>query len=158
MNASCPTDIFLSPFYVIEEKEWVHVVAINAQGEFLLTRQYRYPARMVCSELPCGCVDEGEEPLAAAQRELGEETGFVAGQWTPFAVFHANPARQTNRVHCFLARQLTLAGPPSLDDSEDITCEFAKPAEVMRRIRAGDFAQGLHVASYLLALESLREE
>ena len=53
------------------------------------------------------------------------------------------------------ALDLTKVGAQSLDESEDISFEFVSPAEVMRQIRQGDFLQALHVASYLLALESL---
>ena len=78
----------------------------------------------------------------------------MADEWTKVAVLFANPARQTNRIHCFLA-QLTSVGAQSLDDSEQISFEFASQAEVMRRIQQGDFSQALHVASYLLAIKSL---
>ena len=90
----------------------------ESRGEILLTRQYRHAANVVCSELPCGAAEEGEDPLEAARRELKEETGHMADEWTRVAVLFANPARQTNRIHCYLARGLTSVGAPSLDDSE----------------------------------------
>jgi ADP-ribose diphosphatase len=112
-----PNGQVISPFYVMEEKEWVHIVALNPSGEILLTRQYRHAANVVCSELPCGAAEEGEEPLEAARRELKEETGYTADEWTKVAVLFANPARQTNRIHCFGV------GAQSLDDSEQISFE-----------------------------------
>jgi len=146
----------LSPFYVLEEKEWVHVVALNSGGQVLLTRQYRHAAGLVCTELPCGAVEAGEAPLEAAKRELREETGHTAEEWTPIAALFANPARQTNRVHCFLARGLNRVGRQALDDSEDIAFEFVPRAEVMRQIQKGDFCQALHVATYLLTMAALQ--
>jgi len=124
----------------------------------LLTRQYRYAANVTCGELPFGAAKEGEEPLTAAKHELKEETGYVAHHWTELAVLFANPARQTNRIHCFLARTLSLVGAQTLDATEDITFEFVPCPEVLRRIRYGDFAQALHVGSFLLALEFLKDE
>jgi ADP-ribose pyrophosphatase len=153
-----PDGRVVSPFYVIEEKEWVHIVAVNRVGEILLTRQYRHAAHVVCSELPCGAAEEGEEPLEAARRELREETGHTADEWTKVAVLFANPARQTNRIHCFLARGLKSVGVQSPDDSEEISFEFASRAEVISRIQEGDFSQALHVASFLLAVESLKRD
>lgn len=151
-----PNGRVIAPYYVMEEREWVHIVALNPAGEILLTRQYRYAANLVCSELPCGVADEGEDPLAAAKRELKEETGHMADEWTQFAVLFANPARQTNRIHCFLARGLKLVGAQTLDETEEIAFEFAPHEEIMRRIEKGDFCQALHVASYFLAVEFLK--
>jgi ADP-ribose pyrophosphatase len=75
-----PNGRVISPFYVIDEKEWVHIVAVNRVGEILLTRQYRHAASVICSELPCGAAEEGEDPLEAARRELKEETGHTADE------------------------------------------------------------------------------
>lgn len=150
-----PNGKVISPFYVIEEKEWVHIVAVNSGGEVLLTRQYRHAAGLVCAELPCGAAEPGEDPLETAKRELREETGHTADEWTKITALFANPARQTNRVHCFLARGLKKVGAQLLDESEEITFEFVSQAEVMRQIQQGDFRQALHVASYLLAVATL---
>lgn len=152
-----PNGHTVEPFYVIEEKEWVHIVAINSEGSVLLTKQYRYAADIVCTELPCGAVEDREEPLAAAKRELKEETGFEANQWALLAVTYANPARQTNRVHCYLARDLRDTKIQNLDISEDIDFLFSSIPEVRKMIGSGEFAQALHVASLLLAAEVLRE-
>jgi 8-oxo-dGTP pyrophosphatase MutT (NUDIX family) len=153
-----PEGQIIAPFYVMEEMEWVHVIAVDARGWILLTRQYRYAADVVSTELPCGAAEEGEAPLEAAQRELKEETGYIAGEWMKIAVLFANPARQTNRIHTFVARSLKSEGAQSLDVSEDIAFEFVSPDEVMRRIDKGEFCQALHVASYFLAVYAMKKD
>lgn len=145
----------LDPYYVLEEHEWVHAVALNRAGEMLLVRQYRYPVEAYTWELPGGWVNPGEEPLAAAQRELAEETGAIAGQWQPLASPFANPARQTNRVHGFLATAAAIVRPPQPDASEALTCAFFPPAAVREMIRDGSFGQASHIGLYYLALERL---
>jgi len=152
-----PNGQTIAPYYVMAEKEWVHVVAVDADGRILLVRQYRHAAGMVCSEFPSGIAEEGEAMVEAAKRELREETGYQAEEWKEIATFHANPARQTNRVHCFLARGLKQVGAPSLDASEEITFAFAAPEEIVRQIGTGEFAQGLHIATYFLAAEVLKQ-
>ncbi|MDQ8184126.1 NUDIX hydrolase [Pelagicoccus sp. SDUM812002] len=153
-----PNGQLIEPFYVLEEKEWAHIVAIDDDGRILLTRQYRYPADRFSSEFPCGCVESEETPLQAAKRELQEETGFVAKDWIPIGSMHANPARQTNQMHCFLARNLSQQSAQNLDESEEIEFGFSTREELQAQIKDGYFTQALHIACYYLALSYLEEK
>jgi 8-oxo-dGTP pyrophosphatase MutT (NUDIX family) len=143
-----PNGAVVEPYFVIHEPEWVHILAINAKREVLVVRQYRYAADAVCAELPGGAAESSESPLAAAKRELLEETGYAAGTWSYVGALFANPARQTNRVHLFVAEDLSLVGSQTLDASEDIEFKFLSVAGIQRAIEEGQFSQALHVASY----------
>ncbi len=145
----------LDPFYVLEEHEWVHAIAFNIAGEILLVRQYRYPADAFTWELPGGMVDRAEDLMTAAQRELREETGATAQRWRQVASAYPNPARQTNRVHGFIAEDAVIDSPLALDHSEAIECAFHSVASVFELIRRGEFSQANHIALLYLALDHL---
>ena len=145
----------LDPFYVLEEFEWVHAIACNRAGEVLLVHQYRHPCNAFTWELPGGWAEDGEDLLAAAQRELFEETGATAGRWRAVGSAFCNPGRQNNRVHGFLAEDTVVSRPPQPDASEAIECAFFPIPEVLRLIREGSFSQANHIALFYLALEQL---
>ena len=90
-------------FYVLEYPDWVNVIAITTDGQFVMERQYRHALGKTCYEMPCGVVEQGEELLTAAKRELQEETGFGGGEWRHFLSLSPNPSSNTNMSHTFIA-------------------------------------------------------
>jgi 8-oxo-dGTP pyrophosphatase MutT (NUDIX family) len=142
--------VTIAPFYILGYPDWAHVVALTPEGRFILVRQWRQAAQMVCLELPGGMIDPGEAPEAAAARELLEETGFAGDQPRPLGVTWANPASHTNHVRSFL---ITNARPTALqhtDPSERIEVVEAGWDDLPGLIERGEFSQALHIASLML--------
>jgi 8-oxo-dGTP pyrophosphatase MutT (NUDIX family) len=152
-----PNGAVLDPYYVVEEREWVHMFAQDAEGKILVVRQYRYAADADGVELPGGVVDEDESPMEAARREFEEETGYVASEMVKIGSVFANPARQTNRIHVFAAHGLTRASAQRLDESEDISFDYATPDSIKKMIANGECSQALHISSFFLGLETNSE-
>lgn len=124
-----PNGRVLSPFHVIEQPDWVTVVALTHDGKIVLVEEYRHGVRQTVIELPSGIHDKPEEPLAAMKRELREETGFASEEWVPLGSFFANAPRLDNRVHCYVALDARKVADPRLDDGEVlITHEVPFPA------------------------------
>ena len=113
-----PNGRILSPFHVIEQPDWVTAIALTHDGNIVLVEEYRHGARQTVIELPSGIHDKPEEPLAAMQRELLEETGFTSEEWHPLGSFFANAPRLDNRVHCYVALDARKVAEPKLDDGE----------------------------------------
>ncbi len=133
-------------YYVLEYPTWVNTIAITADGQFVLVRQYRHGLRRVSFELCAGVVEEGETPEEAARRELAEETGYTGGRWRELMVLSPNSSTSTNLTHCFLAEGVELTGTQHLDATEDIEVHLRSRQEVLRMLRAGDFVQALMAA------------
>lgn len=93
------------------------VVPLTDEGNVICVRQYRYPFSEVMLEIPAGKLDPGEEPIACAQRELLEETGYQARELTPLGVYDPSVAVLDEKIHLFLARGLTFRAPnPDADE------------------------------------------
>ncbi len=88
---------------IVEHPGAVAIVVVDREGFVTLVRQLREPARARLVELPAGTLDEGEEPLAAARRELEEETGLRGGEWRQLADFYTTPGFCRERMHLFVA-------------------------------------------------------
>lgn len=135
------------PRVVLESRDWVNVVALTEAGEVILVRQFRFGTAAVTTELPAGMVEAGEAPLAAAQRELLEETGFAAARWRSLGSVAPNPAFLDNRCHLFLAEGCRLVAEQRLDGGEDIALAFWPLEQVREAVRLGVIDHSLVVCA-----------
>jgi 8-oxo-dGTP pyrophosphatase MutT (NUDIX family) len=149
-----PTGAVIPEYWVNEYLPWVNVVAVTADDEILLIRQYRHGLGQVHFELPAGTTDPGETSLEdAAKRELLEETGHGGGTWSLLTTLSANPALQNNLTYTFLAEGVVRMAEPHLDASEDLRLHPVSLAELDTLLEGDGFVQALHVAplmKYLL--------
>lgn len=140
---------------VIRHPGSVVVLAVRegARGaEVLLERQYRHAARGYLWELPAGKVDQGESDLAAAKRELLEETGYAAKQWKPILTFFVSPGFLDEQMRVFLARGLK-AGNAQPEEDELIECKFVSLRAALGMIEKKQIRDAKTIAPlYWLAL------
>lgn len=131
---------------VVEHAGAVCVAAVTDEGELLLVRQYRHPVGDWIVEIPAGRLEPGDDdPLAAAQRELEEETGHRAARWERACTFFPAPGFCSELHTLFVARGLepVPGGGLAADDDEEIEVVRAAPAEL--------FAGGTRDAKTLIA-------
>ena len=150
VSFASPHDGVARTFYRIEAPDWVNVIPLTSGGDVLFVRQYRFGVESFTLEIPGGMVDPGEDPLAAARRELREETGQLAGRLTELGWVYPNPALQANRCHTYLARDLTDSGSTEPDPHEEFEQVAVPLAEVDLRIARGEITHSLVVAAFRL--------
>lgn len=114
----------------------VVILPLLPDGRVLLERQFRYPLDRVFIEFPAGKIDAGEAPLACAQRELEEETGYTASHWQHVTTIHNAIAYSDEHLELYLAQGLT-PGQARLDDGEFLETFSASLDEMLDWVREG---------------------
>lgn len=108
---------------VVRHPGAVGIVALNDDGEILLVRQYRTALERVTLEIPAGKMNPGEDPLACAQRELSEETGYTAGAMRYLVPVAVAAGYSDELIHLYMATQLT-GGQAHPDADEFVVSEW----------------------------------
>lgn len=113
----------------------VGIAALDAQGRLVLVKQYRPPAQQWLLEIPAGRVEVGEDRLAAARRELEEETGWRAQHWELLREFYPAPGFCSELLSLYLATDLVHAGASrrAHDADEEFELEYAQPTDLLQR-------------------------
>ncbi|WP_424950115.1 NUDIX domain-containing protein [Deinococcus sp.] len=119
----------------------VFILPITAAGEAVLIRQYRYPLRASIFEVVAGGMEEGEDVLESAARELMEEVGGAAREWLPLPAFYPQPSISGVVFFPLLALGVTL-GEAQPEDSELIERTVLPLPEAYRRLEAGEILDG----------------
>jgi len=127
----------------------VAVVPLFDDGTVLLERQFRYPHRRAFIEVPAGKLDPGEPPLDTAMRELLEETGYAAQEWTRLGTMHTAIAYTDEAIALFLCRKMTRVGEPKLDPGEFVETLIVPFDEAIAMVRDGRITDSKSVCSLL---------
>ena len=154
---SVVTDRVAEPNGVIAQRDVIRhpgsivVLAVDestGNPRILLERQYRYAANAYMWELPAGRIDEGETKLAAAKRELLEETGYTAKKWTRALRFYASPGFVDETMDVYLAEKL-IKGEAQPEEDERIAARLVPLEQVVRMVMTGKITDAKTMTSVL---------
>lgn len=148
--------VALKPYYTFEYPDFVHVLALTAQRNIVLTRQYRHGFGGPVLELPGGMADASDDSLiATGLRELREETGFTAARTRLMPPLSVDPAKFRNRLHLVLAYDAVQGGTRALDAGEEIEVIEVSIPECLNLMRQGRFPNAAHAGMLMIGLDHL---
>lgn len=139
---------------VVRHPGGVAIVAVDDEGCVLTVRQYRYVFGTVIEEIPAGKLEPNELPRLSAARELREETGATAENWTFLGSFYASPGCYSEILHLYLAQSLRFS-EQCLDEDEFLTVHRTPFATLYRQALAGKLPDAKTTTGLLLAAQHL---
>lgn len=159
-----PDGKIFEPYYTYSRRNYVIIVPSDEEGNYLLVRQFRQGIRKVTVEFPAGGIERKdgkeyggeddlntEDALAAARRELLEETGYTSDEFVHLLTIPANATIADNYAHLFLAKNCRKVAGQSLDEMEFLNVEKYTADEIEKMIENGEFLQAMHVTAWLMA-------
>lgn len=137
---------------VVEHAGAVAVAALDADDRLMMLHQYRHAVRRRLWELPAGLLDkDGEDPLETARRELAEEAGLAAAEWSVLLDVVPSPGFSDESVRVYLARGISEVGRPEMGDDEeaDLVTRWMSLPVAVRMVLAGTLVNGVSAAAVL---------
>lgn len=135
---------------IVVHKGSAVIVPVFADGTVALVRQYRHAAGEYLLEIPAGTLNEGEDPIIGAIRELEEEVGVRAANIQKLTEFYVSPGFLTEKMHVFLATGLTEVGQ-KLEADENLTIERHPFPALLAMIKNGEIADAKTMLGIMLA-------
>lgn len=135
---------------VVDHPDCVAIVAVDAENNVILVRQFRYALARELLEIPAGVIEPGEEPVQSAFRELEEETGYTAAKMERLGGFYSSPGCITEFLHLFIATELE-PGHKAVQEDEIIEVVPVHLEQVQNLITSGELRDAKSIAG-LLAL------
>ena len=140
---------------IVEHSDCIAIIAIDADNNVLLVKQFRKPVEKELLEIPAGGIDHGEDPEASVRRELREETGYLPQKMVRLGGFYSAPGYCSEYLHLYLATDLV---PSQLfaEDTEEISLVRVPVTQIPGLITSGKICDAKSIAGLLTYLEYLK--
>ena len=133
---------------IVEHRDCVAIVAVDADDNVLLVKQFRKSVEKELLEIPAGGIDPGEDPVTTVRREMQEETGYLPGKVEKLGGFYSSPGFCTEYLHLYLATDLT-PSPLYAEDTESIKLVRVPVSQIPSLIASGSICDAKSIAGLL---------
>lgn len=147
-----PDGKIIHDYWQVTCRSYVVVFAETTDQRVICLRQYRHGPRRVNLELVAGQIEDGEDPLQAARRELLEEAGYTSPEWRSLGAYVTSASQGSGTAHYFHAKAAVKVAAPASGDLEDAELLFLTRDEVVAELRQGAFATADNVTGLALGL------
>ena len=136
---------------IVEHSDCVAIIAVDADSNILLVRQFRKAVDKELLEIPAGSIDPGEDPEATVRRELREETGYLPKKVEKLGGFYSAPGYCSEYLYLYLATEL-IPGQLYAEDTEEISLVRVPVSEIPNLLASGKICDAKSVAGLLTYL------
>ncbi len=145
-------------YFVNIRPEIALILPVTPNNEIVFVRQYRHGVQEILLELPAGTFDpKKEDSLIAAQRELEEETGYIAQELIFMTTIYDNPVKDDNKIHIFLGLNVEQKGKVDLDITEEIEVVLIPIKDVVSQIISGKICVAGTISTVFMGLELMKQ-
>lgn len=147
-----PNGQIVDDFFTVRLRDFVVVAPITPDGGLVTVTHYRHGCRATVLSLPSGFIESDENPLAAARRELREETGFAADDWSELGAFVVDGNRGCGKAHMFMARGARRVAEPASSDLASISVNVLGLEQATKQMWRGDIGELACASALAMAL------
>lgn len=152
-----PKKNILSDYFLTYSADIVTIVALDPENKMLILKEYKHGYGKETFTLPSGIIEKNESPLAAAKRELLEETGYTSEDFTLIAKTFPNPTNGKFCKYTFLAHRISKKSAQKLDQTEEIKVFKKDLKTVLKMIQKNTLKSDLNIASFFTAMLKLNK-
>ncbi|KUG04783.1 adp-ribose pyrophosphatase [hydrocarbon metagenome] len=143
---------------IVEHPGAVAVLAMDEENNVWMVSQYRKAVEQVLMEIPAGTLEENEDPLECARRELAEETGLIAAEWQEIISYYCAPGFCNEKTVIYTARQLSQGSDLSLDRDEFIEVSKIPLEKAYQHVLDGRIVDGKSIIAVQYAIQNYLEK